>query len=366
MTVSIGSVVQDTDYNNLVTRVRAVLGRGSGTSGYGQLIPDLSTVGNNSSQNIAAAEWDTLRTQINRCSQHQLATDQNIGDIAPTRIIGADESGTSVTRVDTAGVITWTHNSSNATMGVNDYYSAVSNIESNAALVAPTQFTLTTGRDFAVSQRTASWGGAGQLQTINCVFEVVFQGGYQCTDSSTGETVTATGEDHRRHFFNAGGDIRISGANTGAGANKGSDWAVMLANMGQVVLGKNSTTVTGTGRARDGLTDVNLDGFNDSAIGNFQLTTSYQLIFQRNGGGVDVDYTENTINIYARRGVDNASITFFIELNDNDVGDQTGTGPPVDEPVDGTLSIGLDLKRPTGTNVAVTSPSVAVADELFT
>jgi hypothetical protein len=366
MTVSIGSIVQDTDYNGLVGRVRAVLGSGSGQTGYGQLITGLSTVADSSTQTIAHTEWETLKTQINRCSKHQQNTDQSIGTLATGRIIGADQSGTSVTRVDTSGVITWTHNSSDTTMGVNDFYAGVGNIENNADLVHPTQFTLTTGRQFAVSTRTASWGGAGQLQTVNCTFEVVFDGGYETTRSSDGVTVTASGEDHRRHFFNSGGEIRISGANTGAGTLKGADWAVMLQNMGQIVLGKNSTTVTGTGRARNGATDVNLDAVIDSAVGNYQLTTSYQLIFQRNGGGESSNYAENTINVYARRDVTGSTITFLVELNDNDVGDKSGTGPGVDEVVDGTLTIGLDLRRPTGSFVAVTTPSVAVADELFT
>lgn len=368
MTVSIGSVVQSTDYNNLVTEVRAILGNGVGAAGYGQLIPNLQTVAGSSAKDVAHTEWENLKTQVNRASRHQQNTDQSIGTLTAGRIIGADQSGTSVTRVDTGGAITFTHNSSDTTMGVNDFVAAVGNIKntSNATttVVHPTQNTLTTTRQFALSTRTSSWGGAGQIQTINCIFEIIFNGGYNVTNSS-GTTVVASGADHRRHFFNTGGEIRVSGANTGAGQLKGSDWAVMLQNMGAVVLGKNATTVTGTGRARNGTTDVDLDGIVDSAVGNFQLTTSYQLIFQRNGGGASVNYAENTINVYARRNLSNDMITLFIELNDNDSGDQTGIGPGVDEPVDGTITIGLDLRRATGTYVAVPSPTVIVANELF-
>jgi hypothetical protein len=364
MTVSIGSVIQDTDYNGLVSRVRAVLGNGSGQSGYGQLIPSLPTVADNSTQNVAPTEWSNLRTQINRASRHQSNADQAM--VAPTsgRIIGADQSGTSVTRVDTGGVITWTHVSPDTNMGVNDFFTATSNIETNAAVSHPTQVTVTTGRQFALSTRTASWGGAGQIQTVNCTFEIFFDGGYNVTDSA-GTTVVASGADHRRHFFNTGGEIRISGINSSATNLKGSDWATMLSNMGQVILGKNSTTKTGTGRSRDGVTDVDLSGSIDSALGNYQLTTSYQLIFQRNGGGVSGSYAENTINMFARRNVAGSSITILVELNDNDTGDQTGIGPGVDEQVVGNLGIGLDLRRSTGTFVSVPLPTVVVADELF-
>lgn len=364
MTVSIGSLIQDTDYNGLVSRVRAVLGNGAGQSGYGQLIPNLSTVTDNSTQNIAPTEWSNLRTQINRASRHQSNADQTMVAPISTRIIGADQSGTSVTRVATGGVITWTHVSPNTNMGVNDYFTATSNIETNASLSHPTQVTLTTTRAFALSSRTASWGGAGQIQTVDCTFEIFFDGGYDVTNAA-GNTVVASGADHRRHFFNTGGEIRISGINSSATNLKGSDWALMLSNMGQVILGKNATTKTGTGRARDGSTDVDLNGSIDSALGNYQLTTSYQLIFQRNGGGVDTNYTENAVSIFARRNIAGNSITILVQLTDNDVGDKTGDGPAVDEPVVGNLSIGLDLRRSSGTFVSVQEPTVAVIDELF-
>jgi hypothetical protein len=369
MTVSIGGVVQNTDYNNLVSEIRNILGNGAGAAGYGQLISNLPTVAGSSTKDIAHTEWENLKTQINRVSRHQNNTDQSIGALTTGRIIGADQSGTSVTRVDTSGVISWTHNSSDTTMGVNDFVAAVANVKTtsneNIPVVHPVQVEITSNRAFAQSTRTSSWGGAGQLQTVNCTFEVIFNGGYNVTSSTDGSTVVATGADHRRHFFNTGGEIRVSGANIGAGSLKGSDWAVMLQNMGAVVLGKNTTTVSGTGRAADGSTDVNLDGFNENAVGNFQLTTSYQLIFQRNGGGSSSNYAENTINIFARRNSTGNTITFLIELNDNDVGDKSGTGPGIDEAVDGTLIIGLDLKRATGSFVAVPTPTVTVADELF-
>jgi hypothetical protein len=380
MTVSIGSVVQNTDYNNLVSEVRNILGNGVGAAGYGQLISNLSTVAGSSAKDIAHTEWENLKTQINRCSRHQNNTDQSIGALTTGRIIGADQSGTSVTRVDTGGVITFTHNSSDTTMGVNDFVAAVANIKntSNAdtPVVHPTQVEITSNRAFALSTRTASWGGAGQIQTVDCTFEVTFNGGYNVTNSSDGSTVIASGADHRRHFFNTGGQLRISGANIGATSLKGSDWAVMLQNMGAVVLGKNATTVTGTGRAADGSTDVDLDGIIEGKIGNYQLTTSYQLIFQRNGGGQSSNYAENTINIYARRNNLGDTIIFLIQLNDNDVGDvapnkdlkvpPSPPGPAVDEVVDGTLRIGLDYIRAAGGFVAVPAPTAGVADELFT
>jgi hypothetical protein len=260
-------------------------------------------------------------------------------------------------------------------MGVNDFYAGVGNIETAATQVHPLQYTLTNTRAFARSTRSSAWGGAGNIQSVDCTFEILFSGGYETTRSSDGATVLATGVDHRRHFFNSGGEIRISGVNASAATLKGSDWATMLQNMGTVVLGKNSTTVTGTGRPANGSTDVDRDGNIDPAIGNFQLTTSYQLIFQRNGGGESANYQENIINIWARINASGNLINIFVQLNDNDVGDvapnsdpkspPSPPGPGQDENVDGSLTIGLDLKRATGT-VVVQTPLAGVADELFT
>jgi hypothetical protein len=48
-----------------------------------------------------------------------------------------------------------------------------------------------------------------------------------------------------------------------------------------------------------------------------------------------------------------------MQYQDNDVGDQTGTGPAVDENVQGTLTSALSYIRPTGTNVQVDAPTIA-------
>jgi hypothetical protein len=64
MTVSIGNIVQNTDYNNLVSQVRNILGNGVGAAGYGQLITNLTPVGGSSTVNVANTEWENLKTQI--------------------------------------------------------------------------------------------------------------------------------------------------------------------------------------------------------------------------------------------------------------------------------------------------------------
>ena len=196
-------------------------------------------------------------------------------------------------------------------------------------------------------------------------FTVEFEGGYTTTNSS-GTSMTASATDHRRHFFNAGGEIRLSAGLTGSTA-KDSDWGTLLGNMGQVIFGKNATTNgTGTGRARDGSTNVDNVGGIESALGNYQATTGYQLIFQKNGS--QAEYAENLVAIYVKRNNTATTLTFLFEFYDNDSGDQTGIGPGVDENVlsgGGSHFCGLDFKRPNAANgVDIPAPAVAVQTEL--
>lgn len=364
MPVSVGDLVDNTDYTDLVDRVNAILGQGSGQLGYGQIVASAENYkGITTTNTIAPAEWNSLRTDINRCTNHQTGSDSGISTIASTHIIGANATGTSVTRIsgDTFSIVNPDNDE-----GFNDFESAVSGIETGANNIAPGQFNLTTGRAFGNSSRTTSWG----VNTINPMIftemAVEFDGGYNTTDSS-GNSVQASGADHRRHFFNAGGEIRLSATLSGS-TEKDTDWGTMLGNMDQVIFGKNGTYLSpaGSGRARDGSTDVDGAGGIESALGNYQLTTGYQIIFQKNGS--QAEYQENYVVIYAKRNSANNRITFLFEFHDIDSGDQTGIGPPVDEPVfenGGSMQAGIDLKRPNqAADVNIPEPLFEVVTEL--
>jgi hypothetical protein len=368
MAVSVGGLVDSTDFTDLLIATNAVLGNGAGQTGYGQVCPSIENYATiNTTNNISRNEWNSLRTDINKCSRHQSDNNAISTDAVSGTIIGADASGPSVTRIsgDTFSIDT-----PNTARGVNDWVSAVSTITTNANLISAAHYSLTDTKSFLNTTRSTSWGGAGQLQQIYTEFSVIFSGGYATTNTS-GTSATATANDHFRHFFNSGGEIRISGSHSGS-TSKATDWGLMLGNMGFVVFGKNATTVTGTGRARDGSTNVDQVGGIESALGAFQLTTGYQLIFQRNGGGADTNYAENYISIYAKRDVGTTTVTFLVELVDADAGDQRPrepgagdpAGPGVDEPVTGTTIIGVDLKRATGVYVSVPEPSPTVVTEL--
>jgi hypothetical protein len=70
-------------------------------------------------------------------------------------------------------------------------------------------------------------------------------------------------------------------------------------------------------------------------------------------------YAENRYYIYARRDAGSTQLILTIEFQDNDLGDQVGLGPAVDENVDGTLNSVIGQFRPSGANVSVTGPTAS-------
>jgi hypothetical protein len=110
----------------------------------------------------------------------------------------------------------------------------------------------------------------------------------------------------------------------------------MFTTMGTIIMNHNSTTRSGTAGTAQ-------------AIGFYQLTGTNQQIFSRVGSG---NYATNTYIINARS--DGAGNVFFnIQFNDN-----KGGNPNFDEAVTGTLTSRLDIRRATGSNVAISAPTL--------
>lgn len=317
MAVNVGDEITAAQYNGLQSRVDTILGTGSGTNGYGQ---SLSSSQVSVSKIVEAADFDNLRTDINKCKQHQANVNANIGNIQVGQIIGADRSETA------RGSGTYNNNE-----GFNDYDAAISDIESNKFDIAESSVEAK-----LTSTRTTAWNGV-----ITHIF-----------------TVTFSNSNQRRFFFNSGGEIRFSASLSGGSGSKSSDWSSMLSAMGTIKFGYTNTTSTGSGSG--------------SSTGNYDLTGSYKTIFTKNGSGV---YAENQYQLDAR--ADSSSVLRFrVRFEDNDLGDQQlpGTnpgidgvivpGPAVDENVNGTITSTIQQLRATGTNVAVTSPSYSTTSNL--
>lgn len=297
MSVNNQTLITAANYNSLQSRVANLLGSGFGGSGYGQtLVSAPVAVG----EIVTAEHMNLLREDINRAHVHQTGSLSSLLAIDVESLIGANA-------VD-----------GDAEKGFNSYSAVITILEGNAGEVDGTQVTLETA---TTSTRFAGW--AGQLVHMF--------------------TVNFADADERRAFFNAGGEIHMSAEIVGDNTPKGQDWNSILTNMGTVKFAKETTTKTGAAGTVQ-------------AIGNFDLSSSFQEIFQRRG---QADYyAENRYFIYCKEtSLD--SIQFRIEFLDNDQGD-----PNDDEVVRGTLTSVVKQLRPTGSYVTVNSPSYSTQSSL--
>lgn len=329
-------------------------------------------------EDITATQYNNLLTIVNAVRQYQNGSNTSVVAVDATDIIGADTAYATSVGVGFGG------SNAKSNSGLNDLDAAISLISTGLAsgLVDPANLS---GGDIDepdnVSTRTQQWNGS-----IYHEFKVEFDGGYNTT-AADGSTVEATGLDHRRHFFNAGGQIIIEASLTGSTA-KDTDWGTMLGNMKRIYFGKNSTTTNGTGLVADGTDDVDGDGSIDPARGNDQMIQSYRLIAKKFGS--DPLYAENYCQVSARRSSAGDILTFQVQFTDADDGDQqpgtdvgedqfgnpypdgaqlgpdtaTPAGPGVDEPVmdDGGLMKSIVTCLTPTTYISVPKPSFPVSD----
>ena len=296
------SVVTASRYNAIQTKVANVLGTGSGDKGYGQSVTSGQVT---TGDQVTAVHIANLRTDINKCILHQTAS-------ATTAIV-APSSGDIIDE-----------DNSTTKKGWAQYESTATTAETNRLTAAGGNMSTTSK---ITENRTNSWGSSPD--TINTTF-----------------TVTFTSADIKRNYFNAGGEIHLALSLASGSGSKGSSWSSLFSGAGTIKFGRTATTCTGSGST--------------TSIGNVDMTGSHQTIFSKNvGSGV---YGENDFNVTAK---DNSStvLEFIVTLNDDDSGDQTGTGGPVDEDVGGTTTLTVSSFRATnGSAVTLADPSFSTTD----
>lgn len=315
MSVSKGDTISATDYNDLVGRISDILGTGSGDTGYGQSVSSSAVTAE--VDNVTAAQMDNLRSDMEKCWIHQDGTAVPVGNIAAGDIIGANASGTSLT-FESDG--SFSINSPVTNKGINDFYDLMDDLELNKLNVDADEL----DDDDAIEQdtRSTSWGPPS-TPTISMSF-----------------TVTFTSANARRHFFNAGGQIWISGSVAG-GNLKSQDWNSMLSNPGYVQFGAHYTRISNVGTS--GVLTL------ASSVGNYELSSGFTTLFEKEGN--ETVYQENRYRIQAR-AQSSTVLEFRITLEDNDIGDDTTPGDPydykIDEAVDGDLTIYIGGARSNG------------------
>ena len=285
---------------------------------------------------ITAADWDVARNNILLITG--TAEDSTQEGWGQSWSVFNPAAGATITDTDTNDII-------NAAQDIAVYTGASNNVSdvSNAATIQDTdlnniQSTITNG----YNARTSAASSYLSQESKNTSTRTAAWSTTVTHDS----TVTFSSEAHRNSFFNAGGHIYWTADRSGGASNdQNTDWTNMLSAMGTIKMTFTATT------AASGTT---------SSIGMYDLTTSYQTIFEKAGSG---SYSTNFYRIEAK-APNASSIRFLITFGDS----HTGRG--YFDSVDGTLNSIVGQYRPNsgtlpnGFDVTVATPTYATNSDL--
>lgn len=293
MPIGANNLIEAADYNAIQTVVARVLGNGGSpdaTYGYGQSLSSSQVAAGNT---VSASHLLNLKSDLDTIATHQT----NGGSAAPS--------------VSSGGVI---YASDWAT-----YSTQASNLQSTRLTASAAQMSLTD----KVSPTFSNWNGTRT--------HVV--------------TVTFASASVARHYFNAGGEIRMYPSQSGhsSSTTKGGRWNNLFNSFSPIKFNYSDTFASGG---------------SGSSIGWYDLTSSDQQIFTAVDSGT---YSGNDITVLARCDVANnsggtaSSLTLTIQFNDDGT---YGATPPGDENVDGTTTSKVSTFRATGA-VVVGDPNVS-------
>lgn len=307
--MAVGDTITAARFNTLQARVATILGKGAGNEGYGQAVTSSQVSANTT---IEASHMSELFSDMRKCRIHQTGNiPSEIADIAIADLI--EDSNTTNKK------------------GVAQYEALSLDIVNDRLNIAAGQASVEAGVE---SFTDTDWNG-----TIYHEATVTFQA-YTVTNGD-GSTTTITASDHRRAFFNAGGEILFS-ASLASGANAiNNDWRNLLNSVGTVRLGYTTTS----------------NGSEGTLIGHADLTTSYQTIFTKTASS----YSENDFTIQAKEDTnDGPVLRFRIYFNDD-----KGPNPNFDEAVTPRTTSTVQINRPSNTNsVDVNKPVFATSRNL--
>lgn len=330
MPVNVGNIIRANDFNTIQSKIEKILGVSSAsdpTFGYGQTLLSspvvaLTDTSNPNGDSVTAEQMNNLLNDIKTIYEHQTGTPEPTNLFLVGDIVGSDASGTEMiyNPDDTRSI-----DNIDTDKGINDLEELSNILTSNRFNIGTTQRDLTL---VAQEGRTSAWNN-----TIDATIQITFQS-----------------DENRRHFFNSGGEIRITGNVTNASTQRGLFWNDLLENPGEIHFDHNNTINTGSA---NGVT------FPSGSLGNYQLTGTYQTIFRKDASsGI---YSNSYWRIEARE--DSGSvITFRIILvndgpeSDTDFGVPGGIDGGIQEDVNADIEFDISTMRANGT-VSVPNPS---------
>ena len=338
MAVDSNTSISAADYNNLQSRIDQLLGVGSGNFGYGQSVSSsqvvaITDVSIPNGDSVTAQQLNNLLTDFDKAHTHQNGVSLGISSFSAGDIVGADASGTDITYDDQGNTTILNEDDEK---GYNDFLNIIQNLENNRFQIANNQ---SNDENVLSDTRSRDWN-----------------------DSILSEfTVTFSSADERRHFFNAGGEIRFSGSvdlatSTGVSLSRDQGWKDMIENVSLIKFNHNSTVETG------GAAGVS---FPSGVIGNYQLTTSYQTIFRKDANSGT--YSNSYWTIEAKEN--NAqSISFRVTLidlgpeSDTDTGAIGGVDGGIQEPVTADITFSYGYLKANG-EVVIATPSFNLVED---
>jgi hypothetical protein len=321
--MAVNDIISAARYNTIQGRISALLGVGSGDKGYNNTVASYAVP---VSSEVTIEHMDNLKTDYTKIYVHLFGSLPGglISQAVDTRVKAA-ETG-----------LVWDDLYA-------EYETNIATLESNRFLIDADYTALESAG--INSTRTTVWGGTALPQSITHEF-----------------TVTWTSANARRGFFNAGGEIRFSGSLTHSlgptdpDYQKTVDWSSMLSAMQTVKFSYTSTDSYNLNSTPSDVTDDSVNGAGTgTAIGNLDLTSSYQTIYTKTGSGV---YSDNVYTIQAKAD-SSSKIRFLITFNDGDV----GVGG-ADERVNGTLVSSVSHLRADGSYVTNPAPSYSLVSGL--
>jgi hypothetical protein len=296
MTVNVGQLITEAEYTTLRSGINLVMGTPTGTG--------TGAAGYN--QTITAPSVSP-GDKITAAAWNALKADV---DKAYTHQVGSAPSPALATVNTDSGI----------TKAIHDALETVVNFVKDAG----NRFALGSGQSTTVSASSKSKTNWNGTQTHDVTF-------------------TWASANAAKAFFNAGGKLTFTSSLSYTGSEaKTLDWRTMM-DPGTITMNHVDVTKSGAG------------GSITASDGYYDLNTTEREIMNRNGAN---PYSENRYKIFARAITNGVRIR--LQYQDNDVGDKTGTGPAVDENVQGTLTSAMSYIRPTGSNVQVDAPTIAL------
>ena len=280
MAYQAGDTILDDEYNTFVNSSSSPFGynhfAGTGAGAYGLGQTHIATV-TGGATTITASQWNTLFTAMDNIANH------------------TNDEGSMTTR---------------SSVSAGDTIAIKAAVEADLATLAAS---VAAGSPSATALTTS-----GALQTVTTAAE-----GWD-TSATQEVSVTFASADTMRHYFNAGGKVRVTvGTSQVVTDAKDTAFADLGTALGNIDIAAQSTTRSGSG---EGLTENGLaNGFHD-------LTDSYTTLITLTSD--NTNYTSNTVSIAAKLDAAVGTATVItIKMTATDPADDTQyTSPNTESP----------------------------------